>query len=260
MILEKYFNDELGKYDTNNANSILNAIVQKINDSYDFSILGEKGNQILQNIIELSAKYTSKLISLYTIKEIPNPNSDILIRFLNYEIKDNFERTNLFIFLFPAIQQLQQTIVDAQSSIFSGFLLLASIEIEKAFITVIKNKEASFLKEYLLPDLNKLFNQTYNKLLVDQKNKKKYNLILKNYIENNLFIFRYYNSILFKSSTLLYEIIYLLYNMNTDNRNIERKNIENVIIIMFLLISIALQSKIAFDSLNGNNDSYFQLK
>ena len=258
--LEKYFNDELGKHDTNYPNSILNLISKKINDGYDFSILGEKGNQTLQNIFELTTKNTSKLISLYTIKEIPNPNSDIFIRFLNYEIKDNFERMSLFIFLLPAIQQSQQTIVDAQSSIFSGLLLAGSIEIEKTIINVIKNKEAYFLKKYLLPDLDKLFNQTYNKLLVDEKNKKKYNIILKNYIENNLFIFRYYDSILFKSSTLLYEIIYLLYNINNNNKNIEKTNIESVIIIMFLLISIILQSKISFDSLNSNSDSYFQLK
>lgn len=185
--LENYLNDELSKYNSIN-DLIIDKTIESIYQIYDNNFIDEAIKKNLQYVLGLNGKIFSDLISNYNIKELDNPNSDILIRFVNYDIKDNFEGFYLFNILLAGIHQIQQTTVDRQSNICNGILLIGLNEIEKTLIDVIKKKEIIHIKKFLIPDLNIIYNKTYTKLLKDPKNKKKYNLILKNKIGNNLLI------------------------------------------------------------------------
>jgi len=208
--LEKYATSEVEKYDSKFSSNIEN--IFKCILSIDYSFLDETTRQQLQNIIDLYGKGVSKFISLYNIKEIPNPHSDVLIRFLNYEIKDNFEKFYLYFVLIPALHKLTQICVNRQSSIYNGILVLCVLEIKNNLIRLIKKKEIIFFKKYLIPDLKLIYEKTYSKILKDKKNKTIYNLILKKYIENNIKIYIHYNKAFFKLFDIAFDTFYLSYN------------------------------------------------
>ena len=208
--LDNYATSEFEKYDSKFSSNIEN--IFKCILSIDYSFLDETTRQQLQNIIDLYGKGVSKFISLYNIKEIPNPHSDVLIRFLNYEIKDNFEKFYLYSFLLPALHKLTQICVNRQSSIYNGILVLCVIEIKNNLIRLIKKKEIIFFKKYLIPDLKLIYEKTYSKILKDKKNKTIYNLILKKYIENNIKIYIHYNKVSFKLFDIAFDTLYLSYN------------------------------------------------
>ena len=255
--LENYFNDELNKYESIN-DLIINKTIESIYQIYDNNFIDEAIKTNLQYILGLNSKIFSDLISNYNIKELDNPKSDILIRFFNYDINDNFERFYLLTILLSAIHQIQQTTVDRQSNIYNGILLIGLNEIEKNLIAVIKKKEIIHIKKYIIPDLNIIYNKTYTKLLKDPKNNKKYNLILKNMIENNLTIYRYYNSILFKLSGLIFEIYYLLINNSQKNGN--DCSIQNLFITISILFNFVFQYKNQMLRLNSPPQNYFDTK
>jgi putative ABC transport system ATP-binding protein len=254
--LENYCNDELSKYDSIN-DLIINKAIESIYKIYDNNLIDEAIKTNLQNILGLNGKIFSKLISNYNIKELDNPKSDILIRFFNYDIKDNFERLYLFTILLSAIHQIQQTTVDRQSNICNGILLIGLNEIEKNLVVVIKKTEIKFIKKFIIPDLNIIYNKTYNKLLKDPKNIKKYNLILKNMIGNNLIIFRYYTSMLYKLSGLLYEIYYLLTN-NYQKNGCDIYN--DTFIMIYILLNMLFQYKTQLIKINRPLKEYFDTK
>jgi len=211
--LENYATSEFDKYNSgidSNIDNINNIFKIILNSNYSF--LDESNRNLLQNIIDMTSNGVSKFISLYNIKEIPNPDSDSLIRFFNYEIKDNFELFYLNIVLLCYYKKLAQILTDRQSNIFSGILLLCVLEINNNLILLIKKKKIIFFKKYILSDLKLTYEKTFSKILKDTKNKTKYNLILKKYIENNLKIYLYYNKVMGRLFDIGFDVFYLSYN------------------------------------------------
>jgi len=148
--LENYATSEFDKYNSGfnynieNIENIENIFKTILN--IDYSFLDEASRKYLENLLDLTSNGVSKFISLYNIKEIPNPHSDSLIRFFNYEIKDNFERVFLYNIVFSGSFILNRIIVDRESNIYNGILLLLSINIQKTLINIIKKKKFCFLK------------------------------------------------------------------------------------------------------------------
>ena len=123
--LDNYATSEFDKYKYSsdfscNIENIFNSI-----SNFDYSFFDENTRKYLENLLGLTSNKFSKLISFYNIKELPNPDSDSLIRFFNYEIKDNFERFFLFNILLPAFCKLRRIIVNRQSNIFQwNFIII----------------------------------------------------------------------------------------------------------------------------------------
>jgi len=239
--LENYATSEFDKYNSGIDSNIEN--IENIENIFktilniDYSFLDEASRKYLENLLDLTSNGVSKFISLYNIKEIPNPDSDSLIRFFNYEIKDNFERVFLYNIVLSGSFILNRIIVDRESNIYNGILLLLSINIQKTLINIIKKKEILFFKKYLLSDLKLTYEKTYSKILKDPKNKTKYNLILKKYIENNINIYNYYNSTIFRFFYIIFDIEYLISNY-LKITNSSTKTIESFYIVIFSLFNI----------------------
>jgi ABC-type multidrug transport system fused ATPase/permease subunit len=255
--LEKYSTSEFEKYNSEtsyNIDNINNIFKTILNSNYSF--LDETNKKYIENLLDLYSNGFSKFISLFNIKEIPNPHSDSLIRFFNYEIKDNFEMFYLKIVLLPYYHKLSQILSDRQSNIFSGILLLSLLEIRNNLVLLIKKKEILFFKKYLLSDLKLTYEKTYSKILKDTKNKTKYNLILKKYIQNNLQIYLYYNKVIFKLFDIAFDIFYLSYKSLQLNINLGE---------IFLINSVAvfnfyMEFLDALISLEKNKEHFLKIK
>ena len=258
--LEKYATSEFEKYNSETSYNIDN--IENIENIFktilniDYSFLDEASRKYLENLLDLTSNGVSKFISLYNIKEIPNPHSDSLIRFFNYEIKDNFERLFLYTIVLSATVKLKRIIVNRESNIYNGILLLLSINIQKTLINIIKKKEILFFKEYLLPDLKLTYEKTYSKILKDTKNKTKYNLILKKYIENNMEIYVYYNSCIFRFIYILYDISYLLFNYSKQTDS-STKTFELFYFVFFSIINLFGEYQLVKLKLSSDKENYF---
>jgi ABC-type multidrug transport system fused ATPase/permease subunit len=252
--LDNYATSELEKYNSKFSSNIENIFNSILN--FDYSFLDETTRKYLENLLYLTSNGFSKLISSYNIKEIPNPKSEVLIRFFNYEIKDNFERLFLFNILLTACIKLKQIIVHRQSSIYNGILLLFLINIQKILTNTIKKKEILFFKEYLIPDLKLIYEKTYSKILKDTKNKTKYNLIIKKYIENNMEIYRLYNSTIFRLFSIIYDLEYLIFDYSILT-NSPTKTVESFYLVFFSLIDIFGEFQLGKSKLSSDKQNYF---
>ena len=252
--LEKYATSEVENYNSGIDSNINNIFKTILNSNYSF--LDESNRNLLQNIIDMYGNGFSKFISLYNIKEIPNPHSDSLIRFFNYEIKDNFELFYLSCILLPYYKKLAQILSDRQSNIFSGILLLGVLEINNNLILLIKKKNIIFFKKYILSDLKLTYEKTYPKILNDPKNKTKYNLILKKYIENNLKIYLYYNRVLAKLFDIGFDVFYLSYNSSQLNMCPH----ELFLINFFVAFNFYIEYIDTILSLGKNKEHFFKTK
>ena len=255
--LEKYATSEFDKYNSDcdvnieNIENIFNSIL-----NIDYSFLDESTRKYIENLLDFTSNGFSKFVSLYNIKEIPNPHSDSLIRFFNYDIKDNFERLFLFNIVISATFKLKRIIVNRESNISNGILLLFSINIQNILINIIKKKEILFFKKYLLSDLKLTYEKTYSKILKDTKNKTKYNLILKKYIGNNMKLYRYNNAIMIRIFAIIYDLSYLLLNYN-KLYNSSTKIFESFYILLFSLINIFSEYQLLKLKLSSDTQSYF---
>jgi len=113
-----------------------------------------------------------------------------------------------------------------------------------------------FFKKYLLSDLKLTYEKTYSKILKDPKNKTKYNLILKKYIENNLQIYKYYNSAIIRFFIIIYYISYLLFN-NSKQTDSSTKTFDLFYIILFSLINIFSEYQCYKLKLSSDKENYF---
>lgn len=257
--LDNYATSEFDKYKYNsdfscNIENIFNSI-----SNFDYSFFDENTRKYLENLLGLTSNKFSKLISFYNIKELPNPDSDSLIRFFNYEIKDNFERFFLFNILLPAFCKLRRIIVNRQSNIYNGILLLFSTNIQKILYNTIKKKEILFFKEYLLSDLKLIYEKSYSKIQKDIKNKTKYNLILKKYIDNNMVIYLLYNSIMIKLFQIFYDIEYIIFNYSNIT-NSPTKTVESFYLVFFSLFIIFREYQFIKFKLASDKEHFFKTK
>lgn len=259
--IENYSNTEFEKYNSNFSENIETIILNYLNS--EFTILDENTSKILYNLITLitfNSDMFSNILSLYNIKEIPNPESDPLIHFINYEIKDNFNRFYLYSILI-VLDRLMLIIVNRESTIYNGILLWSVTEIKNVLEKKIKKKEITFLKEYILKDFKLIYEKTYSKILKDMKNKNVYNIILKKYIETNLRFFEYYNRVISRVLLLFYDSIYLLYNSSLTYIQSNDKEAATIILPWFstlLIIYITYINVVYFKY--KNIDDYLNIK
>jgi ABC-type multidrug transport system fused ATPase/permease subunit len=253
--LDKYTKNEFEKNNSVFSDNI-ETIIKNLLTS-NFTILDDDTRKYLQNLISFNSVGFSNFISLYNIKEIPNPNSNSLIRFFNYEIKDNFNRFYLHNFLLAINDRISLICVDRQSNIFNGILLWVLIEIKNVLLLEIKKKDIYFLKKYLLQDLKIIYEKTYSKILKDTKNKHKYNMILKKYIENNIKIFVLYNRFFLKIIQTFIDSLYLTYNSLQLNGENPAKTF---IPIFQIIIYIYIEYIHSITILHSNKDVFFNTK
>ena len=253
--LDSYAISEFEKY-----NSIFSGNIETIFKTFltsNLSFLDEDTRKQLHNLIHRNANDISKFISFLNIKEIPNPNSDLLIRLFNYEIKDNFNRFYLHNYLLAVIDKLTLVCVNRKSSILNGILLWGLFEIKDIVVLEIKKKEINFFKNYFLQDLKLIYEKTYSKILKDTKNKDKYNLILKKYIGNNMKIYEYYNRSVTKLLMIAFDTYYLAYNTLQFYDTNPAKPIIPIFLVIVFLYSEYINSRI---TLNSNKDVFFKTK
>ena len=116
-----------------------------------------------------------------------------------------------------------------------------------------------FFKEYLLSDLKLIYEKSYSKIQKDIKNKTKYNLILKKYIDNNMVIYLLYNSIMIKLFQIFYDIEYIIFNYSNIT-NSPTKTVESFYLVFFSLFIIFREYQFIKFKLASDKEHFFKTK
>ena len=142
---------------------------------------------------------------------------DKLQRFIEYDIKENYERI-LLITASRTLSELETSIVELPPSLVNAGLIALIGETRKELCKINKNKDMTMVKTYFINDFKKI-HKNLQMSLKSREDMEKCDYIFKKHYENDLSIWSAYTSTVCRVTTLVYNILYsyfvpVLYNFD----------------------------------------------
>ena len=137
-------------------------------------------------------------------------NYNIILRFLEYEKKDKYQRLSFFVIgaLLTSIEKITQIYNFKEIQFFFNIaVFLYRKNIQKSLL---QRKDLDFFEKYFVPEYETFLNAIMEKI-TNEKLKLEYEVIFKNYFENVFKIWILYNVIFYE----IISILIIIFRVNT---------------------------------------------